>query len=88
MTKTSLNTASEITIPVSLKLLLRAGREYRPLRLYVIQYCTEHEIPGFEPYKPAAISFHHNELFDENGNLKPVEPENLETPKTNNQKKG
>lgn len=51
MTKTKENTASEINIPVDLKLLLRAGREYRPLRLFVIRYCKENEIAGFAPYK-------------------------------------
>ena len=51
MAKTKDNNTSEITIPVNLKLLLRAGREYRPLRLFVIRFCKENEIAGFAPYK-------------------------------------
>lgn len=51
MAKTTDNNTSQITIPVNLKLLLRAGREYRPLRLFVIRFCKENEIAGFTPYK-------------------------------------
>lgn len=79
MAKTKENTPSEILIPVNLKLLLKASREYRPLRLFVLRYCKENKIPGFEPFPTPEISFNHNELFDADGNLLPGDkPESTE----------
>lgn len=80
MTKTKNNTTPEITIPVNIKLLLRAGREYRPLRLFVISYCKKNRIAGFKPFVEPPFNSKHNELFDENGNL-------IDKPKTSSESK-
>lgn len=62
-------------IPVDLKLLLRASREYTPLRVFIRKYIREHRLPGFEPFVSPEISYNHNELYDADGNLKPDESE-------------
>jgi len=68
-------TPTEILIPIPLRMALRGGADFRPLRLYVLKYCRENRISGYKPFKEAEVDYHHNELYDENGNLKPDEPE-------------
>lgn len=71
-------TPTEILIPIPLRMALRGGADFRPLRLYVLKYCRENRIGGYKPFKEAEVNFNHTALYDENGNLKPVTPELLE----------
>jgi hypothetical protein len=69
MAKPKEDSTSQIIIPVNLKLLLRAGREYRPLRLFVVRYLNEQRKAGFDPFIKPESKENINSVNIENKNL-------------------
>lgn len=81
------NESNNLFIPVPFKLALRSSIDNRALRLYVLKYCKQNRIAGFEPFKQHEVNFHHNLLYDENGNLKADTPEKTAPTKTDEKEK-
>jgi hypothetical protein len=60
----------EILIPVPFRMLRKISHENRVLRKYLLNYCRNNKVAGFEPFKEAPVDFNHSAKYDPKGRLK------------------